>query len=318
MDFMKKILISALCILALVSCAKKKEETVVVDDTVPTIDIINDELVFDDEYEYRYEDNVTVSFGESGGTVEFESEKNSDDETVSVIAKGNNGLNAYDHFRIKIEKTKDKKAIVFGDSIVYGILADRYSFANYLNDDYDFEKVVNAGYSDFRLSTYDDPNKWLIDAVKNHFDEDYDYVLLEGGVNDVLYLTPMGEIAADKNYESFDVNTFCGGMEAYLYTIVNRWPNAKIGYIITYYTKDYTERGLTWSYDDYKEYYDMQKKILDKWNIEYLDLFSDEFSELLEVDTYKYLPDKLHLNVEGHGLIAPYIYEWMKGLRKYS
>ncbi len=318
-------IISLLSFLLLLSGCNKGEKdrrfpgnpTKVIDTFVPEITIINKEITVDEE-EYDYAGNTDVKFGRLGGSVDYEVEKNDNKITVNVIAKGNNGLTSTDSFILNVEKTKGKTMIVFGDSIVYGIYANRYSFANYLNDNYDFKKVVNAGYSDYRLSVYDDPNKWLIDAVKRHYDGEYDYILLEGGVNDVLYETPLGVISKSKDYDSFNIYTFCGGMEAYLYTITERWPNAKIGYIITYYTKGYTERGLSWTYEDYKTYYDLQKQILDKWGIPYLDLFADEFSQLLEVGTTKYIPDRLHLNRKGHQLITPYIYEWLKGLKRYS
>lgn len=290
------------------------------DETVPAITVKEKILVFDEEINYDFSQNVETVFGETGGNTAFSSVRNGDRITVTVTATGNNGLSASDSFEIVYEFTKDKNVLILGDSIVYGWLANGYSFADYLAQEYDFAKVVKAGYVDFRLSTYDDPKKWLIDAVKQHYNDayDYDYVILQGGVNDVIYDTPMGEISEGRNPESFDPNTFTGGLETYLYTVTSKWPGAKIGYIITYYSKDYTERGLTWSYEDYKKYYDRIIEVLDKWNIDYLNLFSDDFSQLLKVDTNTYLPDKLHLNQEGHRLIGPYVYEWMKGLKRYS
>lgn len=304
-------------LLSLVSC-KKKEETVL-DEYIPLIHLKEDVLYLDD-LDYDFVSNCEVAFGELGGDITSELKYVDGEYKVVLTAKGSNGLISTTEFKVVYEPTKGKSAIVFGDSIVYGIYSNGYSFANYLNDDYDFDVVVNAGYSDYRLSTYDDENKWLVDSVRLHYDDEYEYdfVLLEGGVNDVIYETPVGEISDAKNIDSFDRDTFIGGLEAYLYTVTSRWPNAKIGYIITYYTKDYSERGLTYAYETYKDYYDNIKLVLNKWNIEYLDLFDDEFSEILMVDTNKYLPDKLHLNRAGHELITPYIYEWMRDLKRYD
>ena len=58
----------------------------------------------------------------------------------------------------------------------------------------------------------------------------------------------------------------------------------------------------------------MTKKILDKWNIKYLDLFNEEYSNILKVNTKTYLPDSLHLNYEGYKIIYPYIYDFIKSL----
>ena len=87
---------------------------------------------------------------------------------------------------------------------------------------------------------------------------------------------------------------------------------------MTYYTPRYSERGITWSYDDYKKYYDKTKEVLNKWNIKYLDLFDEKYSDILLVNDRKYLSDYLHLNDEGYDVISPYIYEFMKTLDKYK
>ena len=165
--------------------------------------------------------------------------------------------------------TKNKNIIFFGDSITYGFLTKGYSWAEFIKDNYDFNIVINAGISDYRVSTYDDKNKWLTDTIISHANEKYDYVIMQGGINDVLYNTPLGEISNSKSEDDFDVNTFAGGFESYIYNAKKYFKDAKIGYIITYYTPNYTERGQKWSYDDYNKYIMMTKKILDKWNIKY-------------------------------------------------
>ena len=72
-----------------------------------------------------------------------------------------------------MSKTYKKKAIFFGDSLVsgYGSSSRNYSWANYIGDNYDLDSSVNAGAFDYRVSTYDDPKKWLVDVVKNHYNE---------------------------------------------------------------------------------------------------------------------------------------------------
>ena len=213
------------------------------------------------------------------------------------------------------QKAESKVNIIFfGDSITYGFLTKGYSWAGFIKDNYDFNIVTNAGISDYRVSTYDDKNKWLTDTIISHANEKYDYVIMQGGINDVLYNTPLGEISNSKSEDDFDVNTFAGGFESYIYNAKKYFKDAKIGYIITYYTPNYTERGQKWSYDDYNKYIMMTKKILDKWNIKYLDLFNEEYSNILKVNTKTYLPDNLHLNYEGYKIIYPYIYDFIKSL----
>lgn len=208
-----------------------------------------------------------------------------------------------------VSVTKDKKVIFFGDSIVRGVKPDRYSWATYIGNNYDLLESVNAGIGDYRVSTYDDPNKWLVDEVKEYIGNDYDYVILEGGINDVFYDTPIGEAG------SYDEKTFIGGLESYLKIVDDNWPDAKIGYIITYYAPNYTERGLKWSVEDYKKYYDITKEVLDSYGIEYLDLSDDFFMDMIDVNSTTYLSDYLHPNYNGYDLLSPYIYKWMSKLK---
>lgn len=211
-----------------------------------------------------------------------------------------------------ISKTKGKDVIFFGDSIVRGVKQDKYSWATYIGENYDFNSSINAGIGDYRLSTYDDPNKWLVDEVRQYIDNNYDYVILEGGVNDLFNDTPIGEIG------TYDEKTFIGGLETYLKLATETWPNAKIGYIVTYCAPNYTERGLSWSLDDYKYYNGILIDVLNKWNIDYLDLSNDFYMNLIDVDSLTYLQDYLHPNYAGYDLLSPYIYDFMLTLESYS
>jgi lysophospholipase L1-like esterase len=321
----KKILLIFLSLL-LVGCSKKVDnpaKEVEQDNTVPTISIVNEQIFLDGDTEFNPISNVNFEFGASGGKVTCDKDKlEVGENTIICTAKGNNDLTATVSYKVVMSKTYKKNAIFFGDSIVYGFKSSPvgYSWANYIGDHYDLNLAVNAGISDYRVSTYDNPRKWLVDEVKSHYNDpnSYDFVILQGGINDLLYNTPMGSISSSKDINSFDVKTFSGGLESYLYHVISKWPNARIGYIITYNTPNYTERGLKWSYSDYKAYYDRTKEILNKWNIKYLDLSTDEFNNLLAVEQRKYLPDYLHLNNDGYKVVSPYIYDFMQTLDKYS
>lgn len=216
--------------------------------------------------------------------------------------------------------TTETDVVFFGDSITAGFLTSGYSWPSYIKENYEIGTVTNAGISDYRASTYDDPNKWLVTQVQNHINDEtkYDYVIMQGGINDMLYNTPLGEISSSFEETSFDPNTFAGGLELYLSKATTSWPDAHFGYIITYYTPMYTERGLTWQISDFDNYYNLTKEILDKWNIKYLDLSDSTFTLLLDVNNSTYLPDFLHPNKAGYDLLSPYIYNFLKGLPKYS
>lgn len=301
----------------------KKEEKKIIDKKVPSISVINEIVYTDGNSSFNPVSNIKVEYGKKGGKTKCDTDTlKLGENTITCIAKGNNKLSSKISYKVIMSKTYQKKAIFFGDSIVYGFSSSPvgYSWANYIGDNYDLETSVNAGITDYRVSTYDDPKKWLVDEVKNHYNDsvDYDYIILEGGINDVLYNTPIGNISQTKDINSFDPNTFCGGLESYLYYVTNKWNNSKIGYIITYYTPNYTERGLKWSYNDYKKYYDKTIEILNKWNIKYISFATDEFNSKLDVEKKTYLPDYLHLNNEGYKIVSPYIYEFMQTLDNYK
>ena len=292
---MKKFILIMLCVVVC-GCNNVKEKETFINVKSKEVHILENE-------NYNYLDNIVSSNNEK-----VVCQKNNDTVNCNLDNK------EVSYKIIYTSVTKNKNIIFFGDSITYGFLTKGYSWAEFIKDNYDFNTVINAGISDYRVSTYDDKNKWLTDTIISNANERYDYVIMQGGINDVLYNTPLGEITNSKRENDFDVNTFAGGLESYIYNAKKYFKDAKIGYIITYYTPNYTERGQKWSYVDYNKYIMMTKKILDKWNIKYLDLFSEEYSNILKVNTKTYLPDNLHLNYEGYKIIYPYIYDFIKSL----
>ena len=292
---MKKFILIMLCVV-ICGCNNVKEKETFINVKSKEVHILENE-------NYNYLDNIV-----SSNNKKVVCQKNNDTINCNLDNK------EVSYKIIYTSVTKNKNIIFFGDSITYGFLTKGYSWAGFIKDNYDFNTVINAGISDYRVSTYDDKNKWLTDTIISHANEKYDYVIMQGGINDVLYNTPLGEISNSKRENDFDVNTFAGGLESYIYNAKKYFKDAKIGYIITYYTPNYTERGLKWSYDDYNKYIMMTKEILDKWNIKYLDLFDEEYSNILKVNTKTYLPDNLHLNYEGYKIIYPYIYDFIKNL----
>ena len=292
---MKKIILIMLCVV-ICGCNNVKEK-----DTF--INVKSKEVYILENENYNYLDNIVSSDNEK-----VVCQKN--DDIINCILDNKE----VSYKIIYTSVTKNKNIIFFGDSITYGFLTKGYSWVGFIKDNYDFNTVINAGISDYRVSTYDDKNKWLTDTIISHSNEKYDYVIMQGGINDTLYNTPLGEISNSKSENDFDVNTFAGGLESYIFNAKKYFKDAKIGYIITYYTPNYTERGQKWSYDDYNKYVMMTKEILDKWNIKYLDLFNEEYSNILKVNTKTYLPDNLHLNYEGYKIIYPYIYDFIKSL----
>ncbi len=212
-----------------------------------------------------------------------------------------------------ISPTLNKSAIFFGDSITYG--EDGYSWANYLNDHYDFKECINVGHKGWLLS-YHINKKNLVLSMFEYKDKKYDYVILHGGTNDIGRNAPLGDYDKNDFSGKYDTDTFIGGLERYIYVAKKYWPNAKIGYIINYKTPNSNKNRAHLSV----VYYSKMKEVLKKWNIPYINLYNGKtkddvyFSDLLEVDSNKYIKDGVHLNMDGYNLISPYIYDWVKNL----
>ena len=268
----------------------------------------------DKKISFSTSDKSTVGFNKDGMIVGVK-------EGLAVITLKSNNVEAKINVSVKkkevtpVSKTKDKTAIFIGDSITMGKY-DNYSWANYIGENYDLKKSVNAGISGGVFSSYRG-QYWLVDVVKQHKGESYDYVILHGGINDISMLDygeTKGSYTADDFSGNYDTSTFIGGLETYIYTAKQQWPNAKIGYIINYRTpqSDVDKNS--------SKYYGIIRDVCKKWGIKYINLYSgksstgEKYSDILKVKTNTYIEDGAHLNKEGYKVISPYIYKWMKNL----
>ncbi len=229
-----------------------------------------------------------------------------------------------------------KTAMFAGDSITYGYMdsaSSPRSWALRLQNNYGMT-VTNKGQNGHSLSdvrdytSYGNVDKRL--HVKCFDTASYDYVILQGGVNDIIgaesgkgHPNPgvgveVGSIAATKDLADFDTSTFAGGLERYFYEATTRYPDAKIGFIITYQTPNAESQwGVT--AEEAAPYWQIAREICAKWDIPYLDLFDDSYSmDILKADTNQYLTDTLHLNAAGYDVLTNSIAEWMATLQPYG
>lgn len=236
-----------------------------------------------------------------------------------------------------------KRVLCVGDSLTYGYgertAAEPRSWAGRLQRSYGMV-VTNAGINGATLSdqrALPATNRRVInDALGWHKSTSFDYVLLQGGINDATghdkadpkhQPVDVGTVAATYRLSDFDVNTFAGGLERLFYHATANYPDARIGFIITFkapysgYGGDSTNAARFW---------EVARVICDKWNIDYLDLHDGtapngkRYSEdILQTTSYS-TPclvqgnDYLHLNTNGYDVITPYIAQWMTELRPYG
>lgn len=213
------------------------------------------------------------------------------------------------------KQLKGKTAIFFGDSITHAAK----SWAYQIHKNYG-ALTTNAGVSGASLSTGRPTNR-IVTQIENNKDGDYEYVILHGGVNDAWSKVDVGTVSDSFEVANFDIDTYAGGLEEAIYYISKYFPNAKVGYIVNYATPLATVGNCA----DMTAYFDMGKKICDKWNIPYIDLYSANVPgtdisysyDILEMDKGTYGssgPTDVHINEAGYEKISPFIADWMATL----
>ena len=204
-----------------------------------------------------------------------------------------------------------KSALFIGDSICYGysdtgINGKILSYGGRVAYNYDMD-WVNAGVSGATLSTASEK------IIANQIPEDqtFDYVLIEGGINDARHDIEIGTVTNGLN-APLDTSTYAGALEFLFKKVINTYPDANVGFMITYHVPRQAHHQI------YATYHDITTEICEKWGIEYFDMFSnDEINNtVLETSNTKspYLPDGIHPSASGYIRLCPYIASFMETL----
>ncbi len=234
---------------------------------------------------------------------------------------------------------KDKNILFVGDSIAAGWRDVEYG-GNYTNNGGWAARIdedcganstlaATAGCPLSTIRTAEDREP-IVNQLHANKDGDFDYVVLQGGFNDAMgtnaerskeSAAPVGEMTDSFEATDFDTATFAGALEDLFYYAKEYFPDARIGFIITYATPLSTYGGYTAEEEAMREYWDMAKAVCDKWGVSYLDLFDGKTADgksysydILKVDTEDYFPgedDQIHITSAGYDLITPYIAEWI-------
>ncbi len=206
-----------------------------------------------------------------------------------------------------------KKALFCGDSICAASGADysnmtRWGWAGRIARDYGMV-YANRGVDGASISNVRGTNTIIaqLEAEANQGDT-YDFVILEGGGNDGWDMAEIGTISDSTELNSFDESTFAGGLENLFCYAKTYFPNATIGYIMTFQIP-----VAFGNLNNMTGYYKVAEEICDKWDIPYLDLHSDkEFNELMNIEQGETTVDKIHPNGKGYDLIYPRVAEFME------
>lgn len=229
---------------------------------------------------------------------------------------------------IQNSKLYGKKLCVCGDSLTYGAYADsdqdgnRKTYAYYTAKRNNMILTVNAvsgscittfkegetgGGASF---TYGDEY-----ARYKQLGENPDYITIWFGINDYTYLAKTNGIGT---IDSFDKTTFYGAWNTVLSYIINTYPTAKIGIIITY--------GAS------REIRDATRAICRKYGIPPLDFMGDESIPIISdhgrdtgtvVDstvlakrreTFIYSGDSVHMNDAGYQYFSTIFENYLNSL----
>lgn len=220
------------------------------------------------------------------------------------------------------EVLKGKKALFLGDSIVHASTWDKEHYSGYgwpgrIKDGYGMLATKNMGRDGASLSTCRGDNLIYNHMVNNYANDktQYDFVVLEGGVNDAWDKIAVGamdpETAEETDISGLDRSTMAGGMEHLLYNVKKLYPKAVIIFVFNFKLR----QGAPGNCGTMDNYIAEQKKICEKWDIPYCNLYEDkQLNKDLKVrysGQSSCVPDGVHPNSKGYDLIAPIIAQSM-------
>ena len=212
---------------------------------------------------------------------------------------------------------KGQNVLTVGDSLCAAAKDTKIDgmrgWARRIREEYD-ANVFNAGIGGAALSvcrmSREKATEWhhIYKQFHRFKGYDYDFILMEGGGNDCWDKAPIGEISESFDPDSFDQNTYVGGLELLFYTAVKKYGDtAALGYMSLYKTPHFFKTLFI------NEYFEVGKKVCEKWGIPYLDMYNE-----LEVDTVQYTVDGIHAHEGGYNVMGPYINSFMKKLQPIS
>lgn len=209
-----------------------------------------------------------------------------------------------------------RSALFVGDSITYGAFdgAANKSWAGRIGVKHQMQ-YVNAGVSGTSISNVRaGTHGRILTQLENHKDEDFQYVIMHGGVNDAWDKISVGQVTEGFEYNKFRGATFAGGLEQTFYLAKENFPDATLGFIMNFALPKCHYGNIS----NMGPYMAVAKEVCEKWGVHYLDLYNDtEFCyNVLKVDTLTYFGDTYycHPNAAGHDLIAPKVEAWMESL----
>lgn len=159
----------------------------------------------------------------------------------------------------------------FGDSLVYGHKY-KYSFVDYvaMAEGMKLNKYAFNGATIMDAPGYDGQ---ILTQVNNASNEQPDFIIFDGGVNDAEYLVKnagaeYGSVSDSKDPASFDTETFAGAFEQTICEMKDKWPDAQIIYVAAH------KLGSR-DWEAQQKIRELTMDICMKWEVAVADVFAD-------------------------------------------
>lgn len=155
-----------------------------------------------------------------------------------------------------------------------------------------------------------------------YFDSDCDYIIMEGGINDVSGGLYLGEITEGFASE-LDTHTVLGGTEQMCRNLLARFAGKKLGFILIHKVLQLPFTSPPNADGTQKLYFDKIKEVLNKYSIPVLDLYNesglntgiDSFLKYTLATSTNPNGDGIHPNEEGYRkFYVQKIEAWLKSL----
>ena len=204
------------------------------------------------------------------GILAYKSIQNKENATVFVSSEDNSSISTNILFKKKLGADGDSLTALCDDDITYTQqISDNNNMSNLNN-------IAMGGATIATGTIYKETGKnrhWISQSVLN-LNEDNDYILIGGGINDYWNNVPLGSNTENMT-DTIDSNTFYGGLELLCRNLLDKFTTGqKIGFVINHKINDTFKSknsiGLT-----FNDYYQAIKIVLYKYSIPFIDLSKD-------------------------------------------
>ena len=221
-------------------------------------------------------------------------------KTIDVLAENEE---SNETFTEAVFPLAGKSILSFGDSIAEGAGSGFVSYSHIIaqNNDMSLTSLALSGARMRKVEGSDNSVCVQVDnAITNYSGTSFDFVLLEGGTNDVNEAT-LGDISSDYDTTTCDNSTFTGALEINISKIRNTWHGANIIYVLTH-------KMTTRNTEKQKTFHDRIVEVCNKWSIPYVDIYNNgQINSYIESVVNNYFPDKgdgtkdkTHPNLSGY------------------